>query len=125
VKKTPQSTPVLETDIPRSPAALVWRMVKPHRAKSFWFFFLTFLGILAWTASPLMIAKIITELSKNPHRQSLRLDTGDYLRCAAILGRAALAHRRVGGAVFQTPNDRKRALQFVRRNTQKAACFFC
>jgi len=64
VKKTPQPTPVLETDIPRSPAALVWRMVKPHRAKSFWFFFLTFLGILAWTASPLMIAKIITELSK-------------------------------------------------------------
>lgn len=41
-------------------------MAKPYKAKIFWFFFLTLLGILAWTASPLMIAKIITELS-NTH----------------------------------------------------------
>jgi len=41
-------------------------MAKPYKVKIFWFFFLTLLGILAWTASPLMIAKIITELS-NTH----------------------------------------------------------
>ena len=39
-------------------------MVKPYKAKTFLFFLLTFLGVLAWTASPLMVAKIVTELSK-------------------------------------------------------------
>ncbi|MBA3724310.1 MAG: ABC transporter ATP-binding protein [Candidatus Levybacteria bacterium] len=54
-----------QSQIPLTPWELVKRMVKPYKWKSFWFFFLTFLGIVAWTASPLMIAKIIDELSLN------------------------------------------------------------
>ncbi len=54
-----------ESLIPLTPWELVKRMVRPYKWKSFLFFSLTFLGILAWTASPLMIAKIIDELSLN------------------------------------------------------------
>lgn len=54
---------VEESAIPVSTIQLLKRMVRPYRGKAFVFFLLTFLGILAWTASPLMIAIIIDELS--------------------------------------------------------------
>jgi len=56
-----------DSRIPQSTIQLIKRMVRPYKWKAFLFFSLTFLGILAWTASPLMIAYIVTELSKT-HR---------------------------------------------------------
>jgi ATP-binding cassette subfamily B protein len=56
-----------DSGIPPSTLQLIKRMAIPYKGKTFLFFFLTFLGILAWTASPLMIAYIVTELSKT-HR---------------------------------------------------------
>ena len=56
-----------ESSIPHSTKQLIKRMVSPYKGKTFLFFFLTFLGILAWTASPLMVSDIINELSKT-HR---------------------------------------------------------
>jgi ATP-binding cassette subfamily B protein len=53
-----------EASIPKSTQQLIKRMVNPYKAKSTIFFLLTFLGILAWTASPLMISDIVDELSK-------------------------------------------------------------
>lgn len=50
--------------IPTSTMALVKDMVAPYKGKAFLFFFLTFLGILAWTASPVMISEIINRLSQ-------------------------------------------------------------
>ena len=52
------------SSIPTSTAQLIKRMVSPYKAKTVLFFCLTFLGILAWTASPVMISSIINELSK-------------------------------------------------------------
>jgi ABC-type multidrug transport system fused ATPase/permease subunit len=53
--------------IPHSTGQLIKSMIEPYRGKAFLFFFLTFLGILAWTASPLMISEIINELSNVHH----------------------------------------------------------
>jgi len=56
-----------ESGIPRSTLQLIKQMVGPYKSKAILFFLLTFLGILAWTASPLMIAYIVNELTKT-HR---------------------------------------------------------
>src|SRR5476649_1849562 len=53
-----------DSSIPQSTKQLIIRMVRPYKWKSILFFVLTFVGILAWTASPLMISNIINELSK-------------------------------------------------------------
>ncbi len=53
--------------IPKSTIELVKKMVAPYRGKAFSFFLLTFLGILTWTASPLMISYAIDHLSQT-HR---------------------------------------------------------
>lgn len=53
-----------KASIPQSTQKLIKRMVKPYKSKTILFFILTFLGILAWTASPLMISEIINMLSK-------------------------------------------------------------
>lgn len=50
--------------IPNSTLALVKIMIAPYKGRSFVFFVLTFLGILAWTASPLMISDTINRLSE-------------------------------------------------------------
>lgn len=52
-----------EAGIPRSTVELVRYMVKPYKWKTFWLFLLTFIGMLALTASPIMISNIINELS--------------------------------------------------------------
>jgi ABC-type multidrug transport system fused ATPase/permease subunit len=57
-------SPASHAAIPQTAWQLIVRMLRPYRGKTFLFFFLTFLGILAWTASPLMIAGIVDELSK-------------------------------------------------------------
>jgi ATP-binding cassette subfamily B protein len=41
-------------------------MLEPYKKKTALFFFLTFLGVLAWTASPIIIANIVTQLGKVP-----------------------------------------------------------
>src|SRR6266704_1442446 len=61
-----------EAHIPRSTLELIKWMVKPYQGKALLFFILTFLGILAWTAAPLMISLIINELSKTH-------DVSDYV----------------------------------------------
>ncbi|HWZ65250.1 MAG TPA: ABC transporter ATP-binding protein [Patescibacteria group bacterium] len=53
-----------DATIPSSAKELLIRMVGPYKTKTFLFFFLTLIGILAWAASPVMIAMIVTELSK-------------------------------------------------------------
>ena len=50
-------------DMPRSTKELLLGMVQPYRKKIIVFLILTFLGILAWTASPLVISWIVTRLS--------------------------------------------------------------
>src|SRR6266700_2304767 len=52
-----------ESSIPRSTIQLVKIMVKPYQGRAVLFFLLTFLGIVAWTAAPLMISLIVNELS--------------------------------------------------------------
>ncbi len=59
-----QSPTLEEAAIPTSTLNLVWRMVQPYKLRCAVFFILSFLALLAWTASPLMIAKIVTELSR-------------------------------------------------------------
>lgn len=53
-----------DATIPTSAKELLISMVGPYKIKTFLFFFLTLIGILAWSASPVMIAMIVTELSK-------------------------------------------------------------
>lgn len=53
-----------DATIPRSTKELLLQMVRPYRTKTVLFFSLTFLGIIAWTASPFVISKIVTALSK-------------------------------------------------------------
>lgn len=52
--------------LPRTAFQLILDMVRPYRGKTVAFFVLTFLGVLAWTASPVAIAAIIDRLSSNP-----------------------------------------------------------
>ena len=52
-----------DSAIPRTALQLLKQMVHPYKDKTILFFVLTFLGILAWTASPLMISYIINEFS--------------------------------------------------------------
>jgi len=56
--------------MPTKASRLLIGMVKPYKTRTFLFFFLTFLGIAAWTASPVAISLIITRLSKTPHLTS-------------------------------------------------------
>lgn len=56
--------------MPAKASQLLIGMVKPYKGKTFIFFFLTFLGIAAWTASPVTISLIITRLSKDPRLTS-------------------------------------------------------
>ncbi len=60
-KKTLHS--IDEAFIPRSTRELLFHMVRPYTKKSAIFFTLTFLGTLAWTASPVIIAEIINHLT--------------------------------------------------------------
>lgn len=53
-----------ESGIPQSTKHLIKRMVSPYKGKAFLFFLLTFLGTLAWIASPVMISDIVNELNK-------------------------------------------------------------
>lgn len=55
------------SDIPRSTLELIKWMVKPYRGRGIIFFTLTFLGIVAWTAAPLMVAFIINDFSNTHH----------------------------------------------------------
>lgn len=52
--------------VPKSTAQLLKIMVKPYKGRTFFFFTITFLGNLAWTASPVAISSIITRLSQTP-----------------------------------------------------------
>lgn len=60
-------SPVFMADDPSVPVAtfgLVRDMVTPFRWRAVSFFILTFLGVIAWAAAPLMVANIVTELSR-------------------------------------------------------------
>jgi ABC-type multidrug transport system fused ATPase/permease subunit len=59
-----------EATIPESTLDLIRWMVKPFRRKATIFFGLTFVGILAWTAAPLMISLMINEFSNTHHISS-------------------------------------------------------
>lgn len=52
-----------EFGIPRSTMQLVRQMIRPYRGRTFLFFLLTFLGVVAWSASPLAVSEIINILS--------------------------------------------------------------
>ena len=52
--------------IPQTTLELVRHMIKPYRSKAIAFFILTFLGIVAWTGSPFIVAKIIDALAEEP-----------------------------------------------------------
>lgn len=55
-----------ENTLPKTASQLFLVMVHPYRLKTFFFFLLTFLGMLAWTGSPVAISMIITRLSADP-----------------------------------------------------------
>ena len=57
-------------EIPKTVKGLLIFMVKPYMFKTIAFFTLTFIGIIAWTASPVIIAEIIDKLSQNRHLTS-------------------------------------------------------
>ncbi|HSW99481.1 MAG TPA: ABC transporter ATP-binding protein [Patescibacteria group bacterium] len=54
-------------DAPRKVKDLLIFMVRPYKKKTFLFFLLSFIGIVAWSASPVVVAKLIDKLSKDPH----------------------------------------------------------
>jgi len=56
----------VESTIPKTAGRLFLVMARPYKFKSIVFFVLTFLGNLAWTASPFAISLIITHLGKSP-----------------------------------------------------------
>jgi ATP-binding cassette subfamily B protein len=51
--------------LPKSPLELIRFMLRPYKWRTFWFFFLSSCGVLAWTASPVIIAKIVDQLDNN------------------------------------------------------------
>lgn len=51
--------------MPRTTMQMVWGMVKPYRTGTIWFFLLSFVGMLAWTASPFVIGLIVTKLTES------------------------------------------------------------
>lgn len=55
-----------EFDIPRTTMALIKLMIRPYQGRIVLFFLLTFLGTVAWYASPLVISEIINILSRDP-----------------------------------------------------------
>jgi len=57
--------PNLVPEVPKTTGQLVRRMVKPYTWKFVVFFLLTFIGVLCWTASPAVIARIINELGNS------------------------------------------------------------
>lgn len=54
--------PTLLPEVPATTGQLVKRMVRPYWKQFILFFVLTFFGVLCWTASPAVIAKIIDAL---------------------------------------------------------------
>lgn len=52
--------------MPKKASELLRIMVRPYKRKTVLFFMLTFVGILAWTASPVIISIIVTRLGENP-----------------------------------------------------------
>jgi ATP-binding cassette subfamily B protein len=52
-------------ELPKRPLELLRFMISPYKWPSFWFFFLSFVAVLAWTASPVIIADIVTRLGKD------------------------------------------------------------
>jgi ATP-binding cassette subfamily B protein len=78
MQNRPNTDDFKEPAIPATALQLIKRMVKPYRVKAFWFFFLTFLGTLCWTASPVLIARIIDELSVDKQ-------INDYVWCLVII----------------------------------------
>ena len=61
--KTKKPTIEQVSYVPRSTKALLLLATKPYRKKTFCFLLFTTLGILAWSASPVVIATIVTQLS--------------------------------------------------------------
>jgi len=57
--------PTLVPEVPKTTGQLVKRMVKPYTWQFVLFFSLTFFGVLCWTASPAVIAKIINDLGNS------------------------------------------------------------
>lgn len=72
---------IYELDLPKTPMELIRFMVRPYKWRAFWFFFLTFVGTMAWTASPVIISNIVTHLS-----QSRVLDDAVWWLVAAFVG---------------------------------------
>src|SRR5258708_25449252 len=70
MKYTNHIPSIEKSAVPGSTGQLVKRMVSPYKNKAILFFLLTFFGMLAWTASPLMISDIINELSNTHHINS-------------------------------------------------------
>lgn len=61
------SKPITNYDVTKLPAStgrLIRFMAGPYRWGLFWFFTLTLLGTLAWTASPVVVAAIISHLGE-------------------------------------------------------------
>ncbi|HUD10167.1 MAG TPA: ABC transporter ATP-binding protein [Candidatus Saccharimonadales bacterium] len=54
-------------ETPKTVKGLFIFMVRPYKGKTFLFFLLTFIGITAWSASPLVIAEAVDKLSLNHH----------------------------------------------------------
>lgn len=54
-------------EAPKKTTELIRFMVRPYRTRSVLFFVVTFIGILAWSASPVLVASIVSRLSNNHH----------------------------------------------------------
>ncbi len=55
-----------EEQIPKKAIDLFRLMVRPYKAKSALFFFLTFVGTLCWSGSPFVVSRIIDRLGRDP-----------------------------------------------------------
>src|SRR5688572_20046840 len=58
--------PVFDAVVPRTTKQLMLLMVRPYKRRTFIFFTLVTLGIIAWAASPMVVAQIVTRLGNSP-----------------------------------------------------------
>ena len=66
--------------VPARPLGLIRFTVKPYRKQLFWFFTLTFLGMVTLTASPVVVARLVDYLTQKPE-----LDSFVWLLVAAYI----------------------------------------
>lgn len=60
-----KNTDIDIAQLPRSSMELISFMLRPYKWQAFWFFALSFMGVLAWTAGPVIVARLVDVLAES------------------------------------------------------------